>query len=956
MLFRNPWLLAGLAGVLIPVILHLIRRQAAKPYDWGAMRFLFDTVAARRKRMEWEDFLLMIARCLLIALIALALARPFVPPNSHIPWLFVLPLGLLGIAALGGSFVLSSGKWKWLMRLAALLMIGGAGFLVWQEKNLNLKRFQTSERRDVAIVIDGSTSMLLRKDGRTAFERAVEEAKQFVKEAPKGTAFSVVLGGPAPELKTGTPLTHRADVLEVLENLEPVGGPFRAHDALGMATLSLAEGRGSSKDLVVFTDTQRIGWQFDSTTSWSNLGDAWDGLPEGAKPRLLLRSFAPPEMLRNVSVTGIELSREVVGTDREVAIRVTIENTGTEAVTPGLMRMTVGSEELEPKGLGQMTPGESSILDYRYQFKEVGPQVIQVELDGNDDLAGDDVAERAIWVKKTLPVLIVEGNAGASFFQRAGGYLALALAPVSGKEESFIDPRVIHAAALTREEISNDAVIILADVNRLPASAATRISDFVVNGGGLWVIAGPKIDPKFYQEWRGGDGLVMPMKLGEMTLPEKGVQAAPGSFDHPVLRLFKDEAGQDLGEGVIDGYRASSDLIEGALAAARYSDGEIFLATRNYGSGRVIVTTTALDARMGNLPARPSFVPFVHEMTNWLAGGQTVDLNVRASWSPTLDLPGGGGLNAEYRSLKKRGGEMVRIDPTIDFQWEGKGPEQELSADEFEVTWTGALMPPVSGDYVFEVVVDDKFEMSLDGEKVFEGKVDRATSKKIALVAGKAVDFSATFTEEWGDAFVTLSWQRPDGVMEVIPSSVFTPVGQSEGSMVLGESLARDPLGRERGVSVILGRRGKLLEIDGSAIPGEYLVQIPSLIRSLMAGREEVPLVVEREGEESRMDAWNDDDRALIRRETDLIELPSVKDVLAALRGEGFGQEIWKIFAIAAFVLLLLEGVLARWVSKSRKAGEEVKVDFEKRDVVPDSFLKSVAKTKGSKGAKGGAS
>lgn len=35
MLFMNPWLLAGLGGVLIPVILHLIRRQAAKPYDWG---------------------------------------------------------------------------------------------------------------------------------------------------------------------------------------------------------------------------------------------------------------------------------------------------------------------------------------------------------------------------------------------------------------------------------------------------------------------------------------------------------------------------------------------------------------------------------------------------------------------------------------------------------------------------------------------------------------------------------------------------------------------------------------------------------------------------------------------------------------------------------------------------------------------------------------------------------
>ena len=56
MLFLNPWLLAGLAGVLIPIIIHLVRRQAAKPIDWGAMRFLFDTVAkARMAAGKWAS-------------------------------------------------------------------------------------------------------------------------------------------------------------------------------------------------------------------------------------------------------------------------------------------------------------------------------------------------------------------------------------------------------------------------------------------------------------------------------------------------------------------------------------------------------------------------------------------------------------------------------------------------------------------------------------------------------------------------------------------------------------------------------------------------------------------------------------------------------------------------------------------------------------------------------------
>ena len=347
MLFLNPWLLIGLAGVLVPVILHMMRRQSAKPLDWGAMRFLFDTVAMRRRRMEWEDMLLMAARCLLIALLALALARPFVPPDSSVPWIFVLPLTLLGVAALGASFVLSRAGVRWLTRAVALLLLLGSVALTLFERHLNLKRFQNTGSRDIALVIDASTSMEIPgPDGRRAFDQAVEEAIFLVKEAPRGTAFSVILGGPAPDAVTGAPLTHRADVIEVLEDLEPVGGPFRAHDALGVSLLNLAQGYHAAKEIVVFTDSQRIGWRLDSPSAWKSFGDAVEGLPR--PPKLLVRSFPPPGALRNVAVSEIGLSREVVGTDREATIRVTVENTGTEAVTPAPLQVLVGEEALAP--------------------------------------------------------------------------------------------------------------------------------------------------------------------------------------------------------------------------------------------------------------------------------------------------------------------------------------------------------------------------------------------------------------------------------------------------------------------------------------------------------------------------------------------------------------------------------------------------------------------------------
>jgi len=947
MLFMNTWLLVGLFGVSIPVILHLIRRQSAKPYDWGAMRFLIDTVAARRKRLEWEDLLLMIARCLLIALLVLALARPYVPPDSRVAWLFVLPLGLLGIAFFGGAFVISSKSWKRGMWLSSALLIGLAAFLIWQEKNLNLMRFQTSERRDVALIIDGSTSMMVEQGGRSSFLKAIEEAKDFVKEAPKGTAFSVILGGPAPELKTATPLTHRADVIEVLDQLEPIGGPFRAHEALGMATLSLAEGRGSMKDLVVFTDIQRLGWQFESPTSWGNLGEAWEGLQTQSKPRLMVRSFPPPERIRNVAIMKVEFSREVVGTDREMSVSVLVENTGTDVVTPGLMRVSAGEEQLEPKSLSQLAPGEQSILEFRHQFTKAGPTVVRVEMESNDDLPGDDRAERVLWVKQSLPVLIVEGNSGASFFERAGGYLALALSPAIGEQEMFIAPRVIEPSALSREELKNEAVVVLADVARLPAKTAARLSEFVLEGGGLWILAGPKIDPGFYQGWIGGDGPIVPMSLGEMVFPSEGARLASGSFDHPVLRLFKDATADDFGSSIIDGYRLTSNLVEGARPAARFSNGEVFLVSQEYGNGRVILSTTALDARMSNLPARPAFVPFVHETTNWLAGGKGIDLNVKASWSPTLALPGGGGLSATYQSQKGSRESFRRVDPVIDFDWENLPPMRAIPRDGYTIIWEGSLLAPKTGEYVFEIEADDSFELILDGRGILTVDRTSARSEPVYLEAGRAVKLTAKFEEEWGEAKAIMRWIRPDGTREVVPSSSLVSVSPEGDDVILGEAEARDPVGRDRNVTAIQGRRGKLLEVNGAALPGQYLVEIPSALRSELSNEEEIPLVVLREGEESRFNQWSEDDRLLIRREIDLIELGAIQDVLAALRGEGFGREIWKILAIAALILLFLEGFLARWVSKSRKAGEEVKVEFEHRNEVPEEFLKSLSQMKG---------
>src|SRR4051812_18376895 len=77
-MFLNSLMLFGLAAVAVPVIIHLLNKRKFERVVWAAMRFLQVSVEQNQRRIRVEDLILLILRCLLLALLALALARPVV--------------------------------------------------------------------------------------------------------------------------------------------------------------------------------------------------------------------------------------------------------------------------------------------------------------------------------------------------------------------------------------------------------------------------------------------------------------------------------------------------------------------------------------------------------------------------------------------------------------------------------------------------------------------------------------------------------------------------------------------------------------------------------------------------------------------------------------------------------------------------------------------------------------
>ena len=87
--FLQPWMFWGLPLVLLPIIIHLINQWRYQTKRWGAMMFLLKANRMARGYARLRQWLILAMRCLAIAALLFAVARP-------------LSSGLLGWAS-GGS-------------------------------------------------------------------------------------------------------------------------------------------------------------------------------------------------------------------------------------------------------------------------------------------------------------------------------------------------------------------------------------------------------------------------------------------------------------------------------------------------------------------------------------------------------------------------------------------------------------------------------------------------------------------------------------------------------------------------------------------------------------------------------------------------------------------------------------------------------------------------------------
>src|ERR1041385_5145752 len=203
--FLNPLLLFGLAAVSVPIIIHLLNRRKFQKVIWAAMRFIQTSVERNQRRMQMEDLILLALRCLLLALLALALARPAL-------------------------------------------------------KNAD-SDFLGQSRVTAAIILDNSQSMGMSDGTMTRFEKARKAAEQALDTMPSGSATAVLL---ASDIVNGVIPEPTFDFNLARKAIRKAPLTDRATDllpAVQRALDTLKQRIGIRKEIYLVTDGQLAGWK-----------------------------------------------------------------------------------------------------------------------------------------------------------------------------------------------------------------------------------------------------------------------------------------------------------------------------------------------------------------------------------------------------------------------------------------------------------------------------------------------------------------------------------------------------------------------------------------------------------------------------------------------------------------------------------------------------------------------
>jgi hypothetical protein len=571
-MFLNPLMLAGIGGAVLPLVLHLLSRARYRTVTWGAMMFLEPLEAQQRQHTRLKQITLLLVRMAIVALLAIALARPIV----HGTW---------GAIAEEG-------------------------------------------RVSAVVILDRSASLAYEENGRPRMEIAKQAVSNILANLRRGDEVSLILMGGE---KTHADVVASSDLQSLtsrLADLSPSSGKADIASALTQAMRIFNRDKSNNRELYLVTDRQAASWQqIDDafTKSWNTARQSM-----GVAPRFIVVPVGGEERDNALIDQIVPLSNPIVRdmpTDFEIRIR----NIGKTPRSAMPVTLSVGGKEVF-RTTTSLGPDSSTSIVAPVKLSTVGSQILSAHITSAGYTA-DDSFDLAVDVIDPIPVLLISGDEREGAFRSESDYARLALAPFKTVGEKGPDPAavtVLPSDQWPKEGLDQFRVVIVANVPRLGPSRIKELEEFVYSGGGVMFSVGNLTRPEAFNAtlFRDHAGpLPAALSAPATSLPSEGTTIGSLQIDHPIFSFLKGRV--DLIPAIAFARYCPADASGGdSRVIATFKTGDPFLIERTYGRGRVLLDTTTLDADWNTLPLTNFYLPMLQSCVRYLASANAINRNL----------------------------------------------------------------------------------------------------------------------------------------------------------------------------------------------------------------------------------------------------------------------------------------------------------------------------------------
>jgi hypothetical protein len=567
--FLNQIMLWGLAGVSVPIIIHLLNRFRHRQVHWGAMELLRRAMVMRSRRVQIEDLILLILRCLAVGLLAMSMARPTVRAR--------------GARFFGGE-----------SRVAAV------------------------------IALDASYSMEHKPGMYSRFDAAKQKAREVLRSLEPGDQVSLVLLGQRPRILLRN-VTFDPSLLErEIEKASVLPERLNLDLCLRQLAALAGEARAPVRECYVISDSQRVSWERLSD-------DARQSIQQIDRAGKLYYLSVASGMGENLAITDFRLVSGALRRGSTVQYLAEVVNLGRAERRGVRVALDLDGKRITSRVIPLVPPARPMPVALYATFRRSGNVRAVARLDQVPDAVGTDNVRFAVArVHDRVRVLLVDGDpavgvgvaAGAEDFRSETHYVATALVPNPEKPEqaTIAVTRTPYQELPTRNLADHD-IVMLANVPDVHTTQARALFSFVERGGGLLVFLGDKVNPRLMNEkLRLGQRslLGMEVKAAVKAHAETGWPVEVTEAGHPIARALSQLPSRLLDEVRVHEVNEVSPG-EDARVILRAAGSELpLLVERRLGRGNVLVFTSSADRGWNNLPMNPAYLMLLQEAVGHL--------------------------------------------------------------------------------------------------------------------------------------------------------------------------------------------------------------------------------------------------------------------------------------------------------------------------------------------------